>query len=64
MRRLVLMPPFLLIGSSPIKLSVMCLSTARLWAVALVLARIWSSLKETSIVQWRRFSTDQWARTA
>src|SRR5271157_1649476 len=43
-----LTPPFRWTGSSRIRLRVMCLSTARLWAAALVRARIWSSLKETS----------------
>ena len=64
MSLLALIPPFRLTGSSRMRLRVMCLSTARLCAACLVRARIWSSLKDTSIDQCRRFSIDQWERTA
>lgn len=57
-------PPFGLTGSSRMRSSAMCLSRAKAWAAALVRVRIRSSLKDTSIDRCRRFSIDQWERTA
>ena len=59
-----LMPPFRFTGSGRMRLSVMCLSTARLWAATLVQARTWSPFRDTSMHQCKRFSIDQWDRTA
>lgn len=48
----VLILPFRLTGSSRMRLRVMCLSTERFCAAALVRARIWWSLKDTSTTEW------------